>query len=311
MKEYLIGVDGGGTKTTAALANLKGKILAKASSGPSNLRNVGIKESTKNIAEVIGKVLKKIDKNKKISSTFIGLAAVEEEFKLEKEEIKKEISKYKEISEIFGGKVKIGSDQIVAFYSGADKKEGIVLIAGTGCVVHGWHEGKEAKVSGWGYLNDEGSAFWTGQKAFQAIFKDLNGREPKTLITKLVLQRLKVKNKIELMLKIYSKNSREIIPSLSILVDKASQRGDKIASLILAKAGEELAQAAKTVIKKLNFQYQKFPVVLIGGMFKSKIVSNKVKREIKKIAPRAKFIQPRKEPVIGAVKLALENLKMK
>jgi len=46
-------------------------------------------------------------------------------------------------------------------------------------------------------------------------------------------------------------------------------------------------------------------------LFKSKIVLNTVKREIKKFAPKVQFIQPNDAPVIGAVKLAIENLKNK
>jgi len=38
---FIIGVDGGGTKTIAALANLQGKIIRKITIGPSNPNKVG------------------------------------------------------------------------------------------------------------------------------------------------------------------------------------------------------------------------------------------------------------------------------
>ena len=90
LKEVVIGVEGGGTKTIAALATLEGKILKLAKTGPSSPRNIGIKKATDNIALVIKKVLKR---DKKIISTFIGLPAVAEEFKVKKKEIKKELFK--------------------------------------------------------------------------------------------------------------------------------------------------------------------------------------------------------------------------
>lgn len=304
---FVIGVDGGGTKTLAVLTNLKGKILRMGIAGPSSPRNVGIKIATENIAKAIKKVLKRGE----ILSTFIGLASVEEEFKFKKKEIKKELLKHKEISPIFKGRVIIGSDQIAAFRSGTDEKNGVLLIAGTGCVVHGWYGRKEVHVSGWGWLADEGSAFWAGQKAFQAIFKDLDGRGPKTLITKLVFQKLKIKNKENLLLKIYSKNPTEIIPLFSFYCDIASKKRDKVAKNIMIEAGKELALAAKTVIRKLNLQKSKFPLVLVGSMFKSKIVLDIVKKEVKKVAPKTEFIRPKREPVIGAVKLALDQIKIK
>jgi len=76
----------------------------------------------------------------------------------------------------------------------------------------------------------------------------------------------------------------------------------------MKEAGKELANSAKTVIKKLNFKKEIFPIVLVGGMFGSKVVLETVKNEIKKFAPKAKFIQPKVDPVIGAIKLAIENL---
>jgi len=301
--QYVIGVDGGGTKTVAALSNLKGKILKMAKTGSSSPVNIGVERAAENIAKSIKKVLR----DSGILSTFIGLAAVQEQPRLKKA-VKREILKKKEISPIFKGKLEIGSDQIVAFRSGTNEKEGVLLIAGTGCVAHGWRKDREVKVSGWGWLNDEGSAFWVGQAAFQALLKDLDKRGPKTKITNLAFKELKVKDTQELLKKVYS-CPMEIIPFFSVLADEASKKGDKIAREVLKEAGKELALSTKVVIEGLGFQKKAFPLVLVGGVFKAKIVERVVRREVKKIAPRVKFIRPKEEPVTGAVKLALEKIK--
>ena len=91
-KKYVIGVDGGGTKTRAVLANLEGKILKISKTGSSNLRNVGLKITSLNISEAILEVVGGIRK-KDILSIFIALAAVEEEFKSQKEKLKRKILK--------------------------------------------------------------------------------------------------------------------------------------------------------------------------------------------------------------------------
>jgi N-acetylglucosamine kinase-like BadF-type ATPase len=301
-KKYVIGVDGGGTKTMAALADSEGKISKLVKTGPSNLRNVGIGKAILNIREAI----KRVKKGKKIGSIFIGLAAIEEEFKFKKEKIKREIRK--EIK--FRGKLEIGSDQIVAFRSGTDEKNGIVLIAGTGAVCHGWKNGKEAKTGGWGWLDDEGSGFWVGQRGFQAIFKELDGRGEKTLITKLVFKNWRLKKKEDFLKKVYGKDSIRQVSLISRIVDEAAKRGDRIARKIMEEAGKELVFSTKKVIEKLNFKNEEFPIVLIGRVFESEIVLKIVKKEIKKIVPKAQFLIPqiKIEPVIGAVKLAIENL---
>ena len=298
---YVIGVDGGGTKTEAALADSKGKILKMAKSAPSNLRNTEIDRAVFNICGAI----KKVKQGKKIDSIFIGLASIEEEFKFEEEKIKKEI--FKKLKN-FNGKLEIGSDQTVAFRSGTDERNGIVLISGTGCVCHGWKNKKEAKTSGWGWLADEGSGFWTGQKGFQAVFKELDGRGPKTKITKILFKEWKLKRIEDLLKKVYPKDFVRQVSLISRIVDKAADRRDKIAKNIMIEAGRELANSAKTVIKKINFKKEIFPIVLVGGMFNSKIVLSALKKEIKKFTPKVKFIQPKVKPVTGAVKLAIENL---
>jgi len=301
--QYVIGIDGGGTKTIVALADLKGKILKIAKIGPSSPVNIGVKAAAENISKGIKKVLAKGE----IACTFIGLAAIQEEPRFKKE-IKKELIKHKEISGIFKGKLEIGSDQIVAFRSGTDEKDGLLIIAGTGCVAHGWRKGKEITSSGWHWLADEGSAFWAGRRVFQSILKDLDGRGRKTTMTNLAFKKLKIKKRENLLEKIYNENFVKNVSLLSIIADEASKKGDKTAIKIMEQASRELALAGNAVIKKLDFQKQEFPLVLVGSMFKSKIVLNTVEKGIKKMAPRARFIRPKNEPVIGAVKLAIEML---
>jgi len=304
VKEYVIGVDGGGTDTTVALADLEGNILAKEETGPSSFMKVGIEEAVANIALSIKKVLKKGD----VRSTFIALAAVEENPEMKKS-IKEHLFEQKEINIVFSGKLKIGSDQIAGFRSGTDERDGVVLISGTGSVAHAWKGEKEAHASGWGWVNDEGSAFWAGQKTFQAVFKEIDGRGEKTLITQMVFKELKTQNPGEIKKRLYLEgNIIKNISQLSILTDKASQQGDKVACDIIKKAANELALSANTVIKRVGLKGQEFPVVLIGGMFKSSLLLEEVRRKVKKTAPRARFVRPTEDPVMGAVKLALENI---
>lgn len=302
---YVIGIDGGGTKTAAALADLNGKILRKAKAGSSSPRNIGLGKAINNLASAIEQVL---EKKCKILSSFLGLPTLEEEFKYKKDKIKKELLKHKEISQIFEGKVIIGSDQLAGFRSGTDEKDGVLLLAGTGSLAHGWKNGKELKVGGWGYLSEEGASFWVGQRAIEAVWKDLDGRGGKTLLTKLIFQNLKIKDKENFIEKTYSREPLEFIAPLSFLVDEAAEKGDRAAREILIKAADELVISAKTVIEKLDLKNE-FPLVLIGSMFNSKIILKEVKNEIKKFSPRAKIIRSKKEPVVGAVKLAIENLK--
>jgi N-acetylglucosamine kinase-like BadF-type ATPase len=303
-QNFVIGVDGGGTKTVLALANLEGKILKIRESLPSSPRNFGIKKAVFNLVLGLKKIL---PKKGKISATFIGLPAVTEEYKSKIKKIKGELKKYKEISKIFKGKVKIGSDQEVAFRAGA-KGDGIILIAGTGCVAHGWKGEEELKVSGWGYLGDEGSSFFVGQKSFQAILKSIDGRGEKTILKDSAFKKLKLKNEIDFVDFIY-KNPVQNVPLISVFCDLAAKKGDKIAKKIILEAAKEAALNVKPIVKKLNFRNKKFPLVLTGGLFHSKIFLREVKKIIKEFARKADFILLKEKPVRGAINLALEMIR--
>lgn len=298
--KYVIGVDAGGTKTTALLADLSGKVLKKAATGPASPRNDGPEKAGENIAAVIKKVW-----SKKVFSVFIGAPAIGEQSELKKK-LKKEI--IKKASFLSKKNVILESDQLVAFRSGTDKDYGILLIAGTGCVVRGFGNKKDVHASSWGWLADEGSAIWVGQKVFQAVSKDLDKRGPKTLLTKEVLKFLKVKTAKQFVSRVYLKDTINTISRFSVICDNVSKKGDRIAKDILQNGALELVLSVKTAIKELKFQRKEFPLVLVGGMFKSPIVLNTVKKEIRKFAPKANIVFS-KSPATGAVSLALESIK--
>lgn len=296
MKKLVLGIDGGGTKTDLALANLDGEILDRVKAGPASLRNTGVDKSCENIL----KGFKNLPVKGELVASFVGLPAIQEECSDKKEYIEKYLSKG------ISGEITVGSDQLVAFKSGANRKPGVVVIAGTGGVVRGFAK-ETTKASGWGYFGDEGSAFWAGIKAYRAITKELDGRGQKTKITEMAFDRWDINSGNELN-KIIYKNPMDRIPELSILVDYAQRNGDELAEKILIEAAQELYLSTEKVINELNLK-DSFPLVAVGGMFKSEFLKDKFSKKIKEIAPDANIKKPEKDPVYGAVKLALENIK--
>ena len=72
-KKYVIGIDGGGSKTAAILTDLQGKILARVKTGPSNVNKIGFNQVVNNISEALIKVSQKYSKNK-IAFIYLALA---------------------------------------------------------------------------------------------------------------------------------------------------------------------------------------------------------------------------------------------
>ena len=309
-QKYIIGVDGGGTKTKAALADLSGKILIKAETGSSNPLKVGMKLTVLNIKKAVQKLLKRY-KKEKIELIYLALAAGIEKDKKKKITIRNNLlgsSGLRQLSK----KIIIEGDQPAAFRSGTDKKNGVVLISGTGSVAMGWRDKKEAMAGGWDwFLGDDGSGFWFGRRALRAVCREFDGRGRKTKLTNLIFKRWKIKKKEKLIQKVYHEHEGNFVEQISLLsplIDKAVKRGDKVAKEILIEGGKELALATIQVIKKLNLKKERFPLVLVGSTLNSVIVLNTIKKEVKKIAPKVEFIRPKQEPVAGAIKLAIEQV---
>jgi len=308
-KKYVIGIDGGGSKTAAALADLHGKILTRVKTGPSNVNKIAFEQAINNISEVLNCVSQKYPKNK-IAFIYVALAGGLERDNKKKAEIKNQLLKNSKLAWVFSKNIIVENDLLAAFCSGTEEKNGVLLIAGAGSISAGWKKGKEIIVGGWDYfLGDDGSGFWLGQKMLRAICRSLDGLTSKTLLNQIVFKKLKIKTRADLIKKIYQPNVVKTIISLAPLVDIAANKGDKAAKDILLEASNELAIRANLIIQKLNFQNKKFPLVLAGSVFNSKIILNQVKKEIKKFAPQVNFIRSKNEPVIGAIKLAIEQLK--
>ncbi len=303
---YVIGLDGGGTKTEAVLANEDGEIIKRSFSGPSNFRNIGFQRSINNISQALAGILGS-RKGIKVAASCLALPSLSEEYKGFEKKIKSALLKIKDLRPIFVSPVNIVSDQIEALRSVTSKNYGVVLIAGTGSVIHGWNQEKESKVSGWGYLNDEGSAFWIGEESFRAILKYLDGRGAKTLMAKFAFQKLRAKNLKEFLTNIYSQDIIRVVSLIAEVTDQAAESGDETARQIIVKGAKELLLGLRTVIQKLDFQ-DSFPAVLTGSMFKSRLFLENVEQRIRNDFPLGS-VKLVSQPIQGSVNIAIARAK--
>jgi N-acetylglucosamine kinase-like BadF-type ATPase len=76
----------------------------------------------------------------------------------------------------------------------------------------------------------------------------------------------------------------------------------------LVQAGKEIALAVRVAAAKLIFSEQT-PLVLVGGTYKSRWVADTAMNEIDRYYPKRFDFIVVDDPVVGAVKLAIENAK--
>ncbi|MBO3800129.1 MAG: hypothetical protein FGF52_03650 [Candidatus Brockarchaeota archaeon] len=303
--KYVIGVDGGGTKTEAVLLTTDGEIVSYVEKGPSNHHNVGIEKARKTVEEACLEVVRKAGvSSRDVEIVVASMAGLDCSLD------------FKALEEAMAGfpigRIILVHDSMAALYATNAGGESAIIIAGTGSSTAGINSrGEYARAGGWGYLlADEGSGFYIAKKGVVAALMEYEGRGPSTLITKLLMERLNAKTPDEIIWHVYTKGMSIVeFAKLAPLVTEAARNGDKVAIGILCDAARELANTLGGVIRKLRMVDDEFPIGLIGGVFKAgELITNPLKDEIKKLAPRAYLTSPRFPPVAGACLIALEKI---
>jgi N-acetylglucosamine kinase-like BadF-type ATPase len=296
----VLGIDAGGSKTVALLATLDGRVVAEARAGGANLRIHGELAVEKTLHEVIDRVLD--GSAERPGAVCLGMAGVD---------------RHDDAATIRGVMRRLGfrdrtlivNDALIALVAGAGEPLGLVLVAGTGSIAYGVNaHGVAARSGGWGpVLADEGSGYWIGRRALVALMRHADGRGPRTALTPMVLERLRLTRPDELVQEVYDgAERRELVAALGPVVAEARAGGDAVAAEILTDAAAELVLAAASVIGRLDMRGDVFPTFLSGGIFRSiPWLTEEVTSRLAEVAPRSEVSLLLAEPASGALALAI------
>ncbi len=309
---YVLGVDGGGTKTEARIADLDGHTVSEVREDSGNYKSVGIRQASKNLCRVVEGAVKKagLDPQTQFASACFGLSGLDSP---------KDAQIYKEM--LFKPPLKgylrrqktiICNDSRIGLYAGSDSPNAIMIICGTGSNCFGKNsEGLEAKANGWDYiLGDEGSGFSIAIKALKAVMRDYDGRGEATMLSQTILEELELKDVFGLIEWVYRPPlDTGRIASLAKVVCQTADIGDRASRIILADEAKEAELSVSTVAKKLNFGQQGFDLVFVGSVFKcEKYFKSILEHNLREKFPHIRLVPFTQKPVLGAVKLALMNL---
>lgn len=297
---HVLGIDAGGTKTVAFLADADGRIIAEGRAGGANLQTEGELQVEKVLHDVIDQVTRARDMTP--AAVCLGMAGVDREA---------DGRTIRDIMRRLGYRshTLIVNDALIALVAGAGASPGLVVISGTGSIAFGVsHRGLAARAGGWGpTLGDEGSGYWIGRRALEAVTRDADGRGPRTRLSQLVLDHFQLPRPQSLVSEIYHQpQGRPAIAALATIVDGARADGDLVATEIMVEAADELALAAASVISRLEMRGEQFPILLAGGLLKrSEWLAAEVARRMAEVAPRSGVLPLTHEPALGAVRLAV------
>jgi len=306
--EYIIGVDGGGTKTIAVIADIYGNILGLGISEGSNYHTVGLENAIKAIENSLKKAILQAQLyTNKIKYACFGLAGSgrQTDYNILFSALKGLMS-----SENF----LLKHDAQIALAGATICQTGIIVIAGTGTMAFGIEQsGREERSSGWGYLiGDEGSAYYIGHQALSSACKAFDGRGKYTLLLGGIMNYLGLNDFTDIIKKIYKeKISTQDIASIAQIVSQYAKIGDEIAIEILKDSAFELALSAISVIKKLDIGNDNPLIAVSGSVFNAgDLILKDFEKFIKSSYPSAKIIRPYFKPVVGALLLSYKSLEV-
>jgi N-acetylglucosamine kinase len=311
-----LGIDGGGSRTQACLGDERGRILARATAGPSNPTKVGMEGAKKELLRAARLVLQRVSirtgrdeaalasgvrgrrREPLLVAVCAGVAGVD------RAALSRPLLAWLRKA-LPARHHLLTTDMVIALHAALGTAAGMIVEAGTGSFAYARdHRGQTLRVGGWGAtFDDPGSGYDLGRKAIMAGLRDFDGRDEHTVLTSRICRALKLSDITQIVLK---KLNPQQVAGLFPLVLGAARDGDRVARRLCAQAALDLAQLALALARRLG-KGGTLPVVCAGGVFRSSpTLRRSFARYVHQRLPRARVRLLQREPVEGALAMARE-----
>jgi len=296
---YYIGLDGGGSKTEAALSDQNLQVLSRVKGGPTNYHSVGIDHVRNEIECLLSELLSKASIHiNDIEGICFGGAGIDSQ--TDKRVIEQLFNDYGYTKEL-----KIYNDALPAMVAILGEPKGGILISGTGSIAQGVSKnGELVRVGGWGHvIDDVGSGYNIGKDALSAIMQSYDGRIKKSLLWEHLRKELKIEHQEDLVGYVYAPERRkQDIAALAKSVI-ALDGFDPIAESILDKAAKELCLMIQALAVKMEID--KFKLGLCGSVLTANnSVTSRLANQLNDVLPDVTLAQSKERPYMGALRMA-------
>lgn len=300
---YVVGVDGGSTKTIALVADDQGHILSAARNRGSNWVGEDIEFPMSIVVKTVQQAL--VGAHLTGDDIALGVFTLAGADWPEDHTLREEFLSKADITQ----RVKVKNDTFGGLRAGLTRPYGMVLAAGSG--MNAAVITPAGQEWAFGYYETFGGAVSMVEDAYKAVLRAEDGRGQPTMLTNRILEHLGFPT-VEAMLRASLLRKIDRIRYLSFAphVFEAALAGDPVSVAIIVRHGKGLAEYATAMARRFNMTDLDFDVVLAGSIFKGvgPLLIDTVTQEIHQIAPLAKIVRPRFEPVVGSVLLAYDAL---
>jgi N-acetylglucosamine kinase-like BadF-type ATPase len=308
---YVLGVDGGNSKTIAVVADRDGSIVGAARGGCTDIYGsfdgfpVEIAESAAlaTLKDVMDAALGTANLSAgDVEAGGFSLAGADwpEDYRFLHAAL---------LQFGYGGANVVVNDALGPLRAGSPDGTGISVVCGTGNAIGArapdgrfWH--------GSHWLESLGGGPALSRSALRAMYRADLGIDPPTALTSRILTLFELEE-VESVLHMFSArlgtSRREISRIAPIVLDEAAN-GDRTALRIVHEHAEKLGEYALAVGRKVGLVTGPQVLVLAGGVFRhsSPLFGEAISRRVREGLPEVRTIVSRVEPVAGAALLGLE-----
>ena len=317
--EYVLGIDGGGTRTRAALVDLSGGVLGLGESSGSNVHHHGADAVARAIraavaaahgaaaspphAAAVNPLGPTHDVPPRAACLALAGVVTDDDVALARDAAAR--------SGVIDAAAHLvihndGAAAVAGAHLGA---AGVVLIAGTGSACYARDaSGSIHRIGGWGWLlGDEGSGAWLGREALVAITHAADGRGPATALTAPLLHALGCRTPDDLLHRVHAAGlDRAGFAALAPQVLAIASERDAVADAIVERGVEALAACVQTALKTIG--QPSAPLALVGGVATHPAVAARIAARLASAGSGARLVAPALPPAFGAAALALEAI---
>ncbi len=293
MKKYLIGIDGGGSKTDILLCDLELNEVARRFASRSNPNDIGIDALESLLKENVSALIDESGVSKEdIASVFAGIAGLTSEDYAER--IKKLFSEI-----LPDAKCDALHDGINVLFGAFPFEDGVSIICGTGSSCFVKRKGEIIRIGGYGIFDISGNGYEIGKTGLALALEAADGRRKEGILEQLLHERLgdDFVRALDRLLKM----TKDEIASFAPIVFAAAENGDLGARTIIES---NMLYIATLINRAADYFEGEFKVALAGGILNNPI-SLACLKDGCMVTDRAILIKTDRAPVFGAAAKAL------
>jgi glucosamine kinase len=303
---FVMGIDGGATKTLAAVLDLRANVLHLGHAGPSNEDAVGAQKAVQALLAAADEAITRAGiAADDLSGAVLAVAGTDT------------ASVAEHVASARTERWLVVNDVVGAWATATGAGPGVAVISGTGSNVFGvggvGADARAWRAGGWGHLlGDEGSGYWLGVQSIKAALRDREASGPATAQSEAACAFFRMPSVEAVASHVYSKPlTKGEIAAFATETARVAAAGDAIARELYERGARELAAQVAAVIDQSALgaggdSPDGFPVGLIGSAFKAgEVFVEPLARAVREHAPQARVSVVEMAPVGGSLLLAL------